>query len=47
MKEYKTEPSALTAMAYDSYLIALDAIKRANSTDPKKIRDAIISVSGS
>ena len=41
LKEYKTEPSALTAMAYDSYLIALDAIKRANSTDPKKIRDAI------
>lgn len=41
LKEYKTEPSALTAMAYDSYLIALDAIKRANSTDPQKIRDAI------
>ena len=41
LKEYKTEPSALTAMTYDSYLIALDAIKRANSTDPKKIRDAI------
>lgn len=39
--EYKTEPSALTAMAYDSYLIAIDAIKRANSTDPQKIRDAI------
>ncbi len=36
LKEYKTEPSALTAMAYDSYLIALDAIKRANSTDPRK-----------
>ncbi len=39
--EYKTEPSALTAMAYDSYLIAIDAIKRANSTEPQKIRDAI------
>ncbi len=40
-KEYKNEPSALTALAYDSYLIAVDAIKRANSTDPQKIRDAI------
>lgn len=39
--EYKNEPSALTALAYDSYLIAIDGIKRANSTDPQKIRDAI------
>ena len=41
VKEYKGEPSALTAMAYDAYLIAYDAIKRANSDDPVKIRDAI------
>ncbi len=40
-EEYKNEPSALTALAYDSYLIALDGIKRANSTEPQKIRDAI------
>ena len=39
--EYKGEPSALSALGYDSYLIALDAIKRAGSTDSKKIRDAI------
>ncbi|MDD3396220.1 MAG: ABC transporter substrate-binding protein, partial [Acidaminococcaceae bacterium] len=41
VKEYKGEPSALTAMAYDAYLIALDGIKRANSDDSSKIRDAI------
>ena len=40
-KEYKGEPSALTAMAYDAYLIAIDGIKRAGSTDTVKIRDAI------
>lgn len=39
--EYKGEPSALSALAYDSYLIAIDGIKRANSTEPQKIRDAI------
>lgn len=41
VKEYKGEPSALTAMAYDAYLIAIDGIKRAGSTDTVKIRDAI------
>lgn len=41
VKEYKGEPSALTAMAYDAYLIALDGIKRAGTTDTVKIRDAI------
>lgn len=40
-KEYKGEPSALTAMAYDAYLIAIDGIKRAGTTDTVKIRDAI------
>ena len=39
--EYKSEPSALSAMAYDAYLITVDAIKRANSTDSQKIRDAL------
>lgn len=41
VKVYKGEPSALTAMAYDAYLIAIDGIKRAGSTDTVKIRDAI------
>lgn len=39
--EYKAEPSALSALAYDAYLIAIDGIKRANSLEPQKIRDAI------
>ena len=40
-EEYKKEPSAGTALAYDAYLVILDAIKRADSTDPVKIRDEI------
>ncbi len=40
-EEYKKEPSAVTALSYDAYLVILDAIKRANSTDPVKIRDEI------
>ena len=39
--EYKGEPSALSALGYDAYLIAIDAIKRANSLEPQKVRDAI------
>jgi branched-chain amino acid transport system substrate-binding protein len=40
-QEYNKEPAAVTALSYDAYLVILDAIKRANSTDPVKIRDAI------
>ncbi len=40
-EEYNKEPSAVTALSYDAYLVILDAIKRANSTDPVKIRDEI------
>jgi len=40
-EEYKKEPSAVTALSYDAYLVILDAIKRADSTDPVKIRDEI------
>ena len=43
---YNKEPAAVTALGYDGYLVALDAIKRAGSTDPKKIRDAIAATSG-
>lgn len=46
VKEYKGEPSALTALAYDSYMIAYNAIKAANSTDSQKIRDAIAKIDG-
>lgn len=40
-QEYGQEPSALAALGYDSALMLIDAIKRANSTDPQKIRDAL------
>lgn len=41
-KEYNGEPSALTAMAYDAYLIAVSGIEKAGTaTDTVKIRDAV------
>lgn len=39
--EYGQEPNALAALGYDGALMVIDAIKRANSTDPAKIRDAL------
>jgi branched-chain amino acid transport system substrate-binding protein len=45
LKEYRSrynkEPAAVTALGYDGYLLALDAVKRAGSIEPQKIRDAI------
>ena len=35
------DPNVNSALGYDSYLLILDAIKRAGSTDPKAIRDAL------
>ncbi len=35
------EISAVTAMGYDSYMFALEAIKKADSTEPGKIMEAI------
>jgi branched-chain amino acid transport system substrate-binding protein len=41
-KEYNgQEPSALAALGYDSAVMLIDALKRANSTEPGKIRDAL------
>lgn len=40
-KEYGQEPSALAALGYDAALMLIDAIKRANSTEPAKIREAL------
>ncbi len=40
-EEYGKEPAAVTALAYDAYLLALDAIERAGSADPEAIRDAL------
>lgn len=35
------EPAAVTALAFDAYILALDAIERAGSTDGPAIRDAL------
>jgi branched-chain amino acid transport system substrate-binding protein len=40
-KKYGKLPSGTAVLGYDGYLLALDAIKRAGSIDPSKIRDAI------
>ncbi len=39
--KYGKTPDALAALGYDAGLILVDAIKRAGSADPKKIRDAL------
>ena len=39
--EYKKEPAAVAALGYDAYMVILDAITRANSAEPQKIRDAL------
>ncbi len=45
--EYKTDPeSAFAALGYDAVYMMADAIKRANSTDPKAIRDALAATKG-
>ncbi|MFP3042657.1 ABC transporter substrate-binding protein [Treponema primitia] len=50
LKEYRArynkEPAAVTALGYDGYLVALDAIKRAGSVNPQAIRDAIAKTQG-
>lgn len=40
-EEYKKEPPAVAALGYDAYMVVLDAIKRANSAESQKIRDAL------
>lgn len=45
-EKWKTEVSTFGGHAYDGLMIAVDAIKRANSTDKSKVRDAIESTKG-
>jgi branched-chain amino acid transport system substrate-binding protein len=45
-KDYNKDPAAFTALGFDGYIVALDAIARAGSADPKAIRDAIAATSG-
>lgn len=40
-KEYNQTPDALAALGYDSALLLMDAIKRAGSAEPSKIKDAL------
>jgi branched-chain amino acid transport system substrate-binding protein len=40
-KKYGKVPSGTAVLGFDGYLLAIDAIKRAGSIDPVKIRDAI------
>ncbi|MCG8572140.1 MAG: ABC transporter substrate-binding protein [Spirochaetes bacterium] len=40
-KQYNKEPASVTALGFDAYLVILDAIKRAGTTDTVKVRDAI------
>jgi branched-chain amino acid transport system substrate-binding protein len=39
--KFNKDPDALAALAYEAAMIAVDGVKRANSADPKLIRDAI------
>ncbi|VBB06571.1 Hypothetical protein LUCI_1807 [Lucifera butyrica] len=40
-QEYGQEPDAFAVLGYDGARMLIDAIKRANSTDPVKIKDAL------
>lgn len=44
--KYKEEPSTFGGYAYDGLMLAVDAIKRANSTDKEKVRAAIEQTKG-
>ncbi|HCY62480.1 MAG TPA: ABC transporter substrate-binding protein [Oxalobacteraceae bacterium] len=44
--KYKVEPSTFGGYAYDALALAVDAIKRANSTDKEKVRNAIEQTKG-
>jgi branched-chain amino acid transport system substrate-binding protein len=45
-KEYNKEPSGFNALGYDTARLLIEAIKRANSSDPQKIRDALAQTKG-
>ncbi|MBS1229605.1 MAG: Extracellular ligand-binding receptor [Proteobacteria bacterium] len=45
-EEFKKEPSAVAALGYDAYLVIIDAITRAGSAEPQKIRDALAQTKG-
>ncbi len=45
-KRFNKEPGSMSVLGYDTILFLVDAIKRANSTDPQKIKEAINATKG-
>lgn len=45
-EKYNKEPASVTALAYDAYILLVDAIERAGSADPNAIRDALAETKG-
>jgi len=45
-KEYGQVPDAMAVLGYDAAYVIVDAIKRANSAEPAKIRDALAATKG-
>ncbi|MBP2642361.1 MAG: hypothetical protein H6Q67_248 [Firmicutes bacterium] len=43
-KEYNQNPEAFAALGYDAVMMLADAIKRANSDDPEKIKEALAAI---
>ncbi|MCE5284513.1 MAG: ABC transporter substrate-binding protein [Pelosinus sp.] len=43
-KEYTSDPNAMSALGYDALMLLVEAIKKVNSDDPEKIRDALESL---
>jgi branched-chain amino acid transport system substrate-binding protein len=41
-KEYSKEPAAVSALAYDAYLLLVDGLKRTGSEDSVKLRDELV-----
>lgn len=39
--EYNAEPNAFAALGFDTYILALDAMERAQSSEPKAIKEAL------
>ncbi|WP_196593839.1 ABC transporter substrate-binding protein [Pectinatus sottacetonis] len=43
-EKYQTDPDAAAVLGYDAASMIIDAVKRAGSTDPKKIKEAIAGI---
>ena len=44
--KFGKEPASVTALAYDAYILLVNAIERAGSADPAAIRDALAETNG-